>query len=84
MAGGSKAASKASPAGQSIPLRPRQATAHRTTPHCSMDKLENTVIPIFYRDRNAFIDVMRHAIALNGSFFSTQRMILQYFLKAYC
>jgi starch phosphorylase len=49
-----------------------------------MDKLENTVIPIFYRDRNAFIDVMRHAIALNGSFFSTQRMILQYFLKAYC
>jgi glycogen phosphorylase len=48
------------------------------------DKLENTVIPLFYKDRNAFIDVMRHAIALYGSFFSPQRMLLQYFLKAYC
>ena len=29
------------------------------------------------------LDVMRHAIALNGSFFNTQRMVLQYVLKAY-
>jgi starch phosphorylase len=62
------------------------ATGDRTPHDASLlyDKLENTVIPIFDKDRNAFIDVMRHAIALNGSFFSTQRMILQYFLKAYC
>jgi starch phosphorylase len=47
------------------------------------DKLENIVMPLFYRDRERFLDVMRHAIALNGSFFNTQRMVLQYVLNAY-
>ena len=47
------------------------------------DKLERVVVPLFYRDRDRFIDVMRHAIALNGSFFNTQRMVLQYVTKAY-
>jgi glycogen phosphorylase len=47
------------------------------------DKLEQVVAPLFYRDRNGFIDVMRHAIALNGSFFNTHRMLQQYVLKAY-
>ena len=47
------------------------------------DKLEGVVVPLFYRDRERFIDVMRHAIALNGSFFNTQRMVLQYVTKAY-
>ncbi len=46
-------------------------------------KLEETVLPVFYRDRSAFLDVMRHAIALNGSFFNTHRMLQQYVLKAY-
>jgi starch phosphorylase len=47
------------------------------------DKLESVVLPLFYRQRDRYVDVMRHAIALNGSFFNTQRMILQYVLKAY-
>jgi starch phosphorylase len=47
------------------------------------DKLERVVVPLFYRDRERFIDVMRHAIALNGSFFNTQRMVLEYVTKAY-
>ena len=47
------------------------------------DKLERVVVPLFYRDRERFVDVMRHAIALNGSFFNTQRMVLQYVTKAY-
>jgi len=47
------------------------------------DKLERTVLPSFYKNRDEFIDVMRHAIALNGSFFNTQRMIQQYVLNAY-
>jgi starch phosphorylase len=47
------------------------------------DKLERVLIPLYYRDRDRWIDVMRHAIALNGSFFNTQRMVLQYALKAY-
>jgi starch phosphorylase len=47
------------------------------------DKLEHVVIPCFYKERERFIEVMRHAIALNGSFFNTHRMIQQYVLNAY-
>ncbi len=56
------------------------------SPHdadCLYDKLEHVVIPLFYKDRGRFIEVMRHAMALNGSFFNAQRMLLQYVLKAY-
>ncbi|MGE5217875.1 MAG: alpha-glucan family phosphorylase [Chloroflexota bacterium] len=47
------------------------------------DKLERVVVPLFYHDRSGFLDVMRHTIALNGSFFNTHRMLQQYVLKAY-
>jgi starch phosphorylase len=47
------------------------------------DKMEYIVIPLYYRERERFIDVMRHSIALNASFFNTQRMLLQYVLSAY-
>jgi starch phosphorylase len=47
------------------------------------DRLEHVVVPLYYRDRSGFLDVMRHAIALNGSFFNTHRMLQQYVLKAY-
>lgn len=46
-------------------------------------KLRTEVIPLFYRNRDAFIDVMRHAIAINGSFFNAQRMLQQYVQRAY-
>jgi len=35
------------------------------------------------RNRQRFIEIMRHTIALTGSFFNTQRMLGQYVLKAY-
>lgn len=47
------------------------------------DKLEKVILPLFYQDREHFIDVMLHCIALNGSFFNTHRMIQQYVLNAY-
>jgi glycogen phosphorylase len=46
-------------------------------------KLEQVILPMFYGNRVYFIDIMRHAIALNGSFFNTQRMLQQYVLRAY-
>ncbi|MDZ7260498.1 MAG: alpha-glucan family phosphorylase [candidate division KSB1 bacterium] len=46
-------------------------------------KLETVVIPMFYHNRELFINIMLNAIALNGSFFNTQRMMQQYVLKAY-
>ena len=47
------------------------------------DKLEQVILPLFYKNRDGFVDVMRYAIALNGSFFNTHRMLQQYVLKAY-
>ncbi|MFH1867472.1 MAG: alpha-glucan family phosphorylase [Candidatus Omnitrophota bacterium] len=47
------------------------------------DKLEKMIIPLFYNDRQAWIDIMRSAIAINGSFFNTHRMVQQYVIKAY-
>jgi starch phosphorylase len=46
-------------------------------------RLEQTITPMFYHDKDDFTDVMLHCIALNGSFFNTQRMIQQYGLNAY-
>ena len=47
------------------------------------DKLEQVIVPLFYSNRAGFINVMRHAIAINGQFFNTQRMMHQYVMKAY-
>lgn len=47
------------------------------------EKLEEVILPLFYRQQDHYIDVMRNAISLNGSFFNTQRMVQQYVLNAY-
>lgn len=47
------------------------------------DKLEQQVLPCFYQDRERFIDIMKHTIAINGAFFNTQRMVQQYLRNAY-
>ena len=47
------------------------------------DKWETLIVPMFYNDRPSYIQVMRQALALNGSFFNTHRMIQEYVLKAY-
>ena len=47
------------------------------------NKLENWIIPKFYKDRDNWIRTMRSCIAINASFFNTNRMIQQYVLNAY-
>jgi starch phosphorylase len=47
------------------------------------DKLENIILPMYYKDRGRWIDIMQHSIAFNASFFNTQRMVQQYVLNAY-
>lgn len=47
------------------------------------DKLERVIAPLFYGRPNGYARVMRSAIALNGSFFSAQRMVHQYVQHAY-
>lgn len=46
-------------------------------------KLERTILPLYHGLPMAWAEVMRHAIALNGSFFNTQRMVEQYVRNAY-
>ncbi len=72
--------------GWSIGPKPQtngQSEDHSADAASLYDKLERIIVPLYYHDRSGFIDVMRHAIALNGSFFNTHRMLQQYVLKAY-
>jgi starch phosphorylase len=47
------------------------------------NKLENWIMKKFYSDRDNWIRTMRSCIAINASFFNTNRMIQQYVLNAY-
>jgi starch phosphorylase len=56
-----------------------------TAEHASSlyEKIEEVVLPMFYHDLRQFQNIMRQAIALNGSFFNTNRMMQEYGAKAY-
>ncbi|AHG91346.1 alpha-glucan phosphorylase [Gemmatirosa kalamazoonensis] len=46
-------------------------------------QLERVVLPLYYGLPYRYAEVMRNAIAINGSFFNTQRMVSQYIQNAY-
>lgn len=46
-------------------------------------KLERVIVPMFYSNPDAYVRVMRGAIAANGSFFNTHRMVGQYLDNAW-
>ena len=41
------------------------------------------IIPLFYQNHEHYVNIMKNCIAINGSFFNTQRMLQQYIVKAY-
>ena len=47
------------------------------------DKLEHTILPLYYGKPDVYTEIRRSSIALNGSFFHAQRMVLQYLRNAY-
>jgi starch phosphorylase len=47
------------------------------------EKLEKVIIPKYYNKRESWIEMMRDALSVNGSFFTTNRMLLQYVSSAY-
>jgi glycogen phosphorylase len=47
------------------------------------EQLERVILPLYYERSDEYVDVMRHAIALTGSFFNTHRMLQQYLTRAY-
>jgi starch phosphorylase len=46
-------------------------------------QLEDHVLPCFFDNKMLFSEIQRNAIALNGSFFNTHRMVEQYRVMAY-
>ncbi|UVT19703.1 MAG: alpha-glucan family phosphorylase [Nitrospira sp.] len=46
-------------------------------------KLRWTIVPMYYQSRDRWINVMRHTMAFNASFFNTHRMVQQYAANAY-
>lgn len=47
------------------------------------NKLEYVIIPMYYSRPNTYAWIMRNAIALNGSYYNSQRMVYQYTKNAY-
>jgi starch phosphorylase len=45
--------------------------------------LQHTILPSYTKDRDAYLTVMRGAIAFNASHFNAQRMLAQYAIDAY-
>lgn len=63
------------------PIEPQQLRAYDA--HMLYDKLEQVIMPLYYSQHDDYVRVMRNAIAINGSFFNTERMLNQYVARAY-
>jgi len=46
-------------------------------------KLEHAILPLYYGKPDAYAAIRRSAISLNGSYFHSQRMVLQYVRNSY-
>jgi glycogen phosphorylase len=69
--------------GMSRTRRSKRADTSEKDAAALYDKLEKVILPMFYNDRERYLHIMCFAMALNGSFFNTQRMLQEYLLKAY-
>jgi starch phosphorylase len=69
--------------GWSIGEEPDKPSHSEKEAYSLYDKLEYVVAPMFYQRPSAYTEVMRWAIALNGSFFTAQRMMSQYRVNVY-
>ena len=47
------------------------------------NKLDRVILPLYRAEQDGYTKVMRSAIAFNGAFFNTQRMVSQYAVNAY-
>jgi starch phosphorylase len=68
--------------GQTVPAELDRPVNSAADAESLYEKLETKFLPA-YRQSEQFTEIMRHSIALNGSFFNTQRMMQEYVMKAY-
>ncbi len=45
--------------------------------------LDEVIMPTYYQEPAAYARIMRNCMFLNGAYFNTHRMVLQYFVQAY-
>jgi starch phosphorylase len=72
--------------GWAIGSRDRAAQAASSDDEDARDlyaKLGDVVLPLFYDEPARWTELMRFTIALNASFFNTERMMGQYVVQAY-
>ena len=72
--------------GWSIGTRDQGAIAQRGDAEDAEDlygALEESVLPLYYDEPQRWRELMRFVIALNASFFNTQRMVQEYVIEAY-
>jgi starch phosphorylase len=89
-AAGAGAAPNAVPAVHAVPAvpavpapAPAHAEPRQRDAEALYSKLGAVVAPAFFGDPEGFLAVRRNAIALNGSFFNTERMAREYAREAY-
>ncbi len=72
--------------GWSIGLKNSETNFEKLMEQDSADlyyKLENYILPRYYRKPNLWCETMIHTIAINASFFNSERMLRQYTQEAY-
>lgn len=47
------------------------------------EKLQNKILPLYYKNRPRWIRMMKLAISINASYFNTHRVVMEYCEKAY-
>jgi starch phosphorylase len=60
------------------------APAHRREDSQELLKKLSTILGCYYQRRDEFLEVMRQTIAINGSYFHSQRLVQDYTSQAYC
>ncbi|MEZ4574835.1 MAG: hypothetical protein R2857_07965 [Vampirovibrionales bacterium] len=48
-----------------------------------MDLIENRIIPMYYNDKSQWADVMRNAINTAEAYFTSERMVIEYYNQLY-
>ncbi|MFH0971790.1 MAG: alpha-glucan family phosphorylase [Candidatus Micrarchaeota archaeon] len=71
--------------GWSIGPRPEDSPESRPEQdlHDLYSKLEHVILPTYYENKTGWIEIMKHAISVNASFFNSHRMVREYIQKSY-
>ncbi len=64
-------------------MEAHEVPSREATSRFLYDKLEYVILPMYYRESPRYVDIMKHCIAVNGAYFTTRRMVLEYMTRAY-